>query len=218
MSPFDTRDHLSSTRDILTPTHPPTPRIACAVDAPFATMSAPTGEAPPPSTAPAAPAPQPAPAPPPAPASAPVVPQLPVSGATAATVANVANVAQAGPSHSAVPVAQAQGHQQQQQQQAPPRTGAPGGPAAAVPRQPAAPTRDTFTMRSLGPAVNSQVKKVCETLPSSTSLLTLGFPCANTIASFLETTLKTCTPCLTTPPLGPNCDSQDGCPCGARGF
>lgn len=65
-----------------------------------------------------------------------------------------------------VPVAQgqAQGQQGQQGQQAQPApTGVAAGPGASVPRAPAAITRDTYAVRSLGPAVNSLVKKVCET-------------------------------------------------------
>lgn len=116
-----------------------------AFNAPVAIMSAPAGEAPLSSAAPsAAHAPQIAP---PAvaqaaPAQAPVVAQKSVSGAGG-------NVAQAaGPFHT-VPVT--------------PTSGAPGGSGPSVPRQAAAPTRDTFNRRSLGPALNSQVNKVCGT-------------------------------------------------------
>lgn len=118
-------------------------------------MSAPTGEASTPA-APAVPAPQPQTAPTPAAAqSAPAQPsadpqQPAVSGG---------NLTHA---HHTVPVAQ--GTAQGQQNQAPP-TGASSGPGASVPRAPAAPTRDTSAIRSLGPAVNSLVKKVCETPP-----------------------------------------------------
>lgn len=115
-------------------------------------MSAPTGEASTPAApaAPAVPASQPQTAPTPAapqstPAQPSAVPQQPgVSGG---------NLAQ---TQHTVPVAQ--GTAQGQQGQAPP-TGAPGGPGASVPRPPAASTRDTYALRSLGPAVNSLVKK-----------------------------------------------------------
>lgn len=67
-----------------------------------------------------------------------------------------------------VPVAQGQASQGQQGQQGQPApTGVAAGPSASVPRAPAAITRDTYPVRSLGPAVNSLVKKVCETLPPS---------------------------------------------------
>lgn len=123
------------------------PKPSHAFNAPTATMSNPAGEAPTAPAAPVAAAPTPqqlqsdaATVPPSAPAQASVAPQQQsVSGGSG-------NVAQAGPSHTI------------------PTTPTGGAPAAGrgppVPRQAAAPTRDTFAMRSLGPAVNSQVKKV----------------------------------------------------------
>lgn len=66
-----------------------------------------------------------------------------------------------------VPVAQGQAQGLQGQQGQPAPTGVAGGPSASVPRAPAAITRDTYAVRSLGPAVNSLVKKVCETPPPS---------------------------------------------------
>lgn len=53
-----------------------------------------------------------------------------------------------------------------------PPTGVPTGAGAQVPRQPAPLSRDTYNTRSLGVALNSQVKKVCGTLP-------LGFHLSN---------------------------------------
>lgn len=70
-----------------------------------------------------------------------------------------------------VPVAQGQAQGQQSQQGQPAPTGVAGGPSASVPRAPAAITRDTYAVRSLGPAVNSLVKKVCETPPPPPSWL-----------------------------------------------
>lgn len=125
-------------------------------------MSAPTGEA---STAaaPAVPASQPQ--------TAPATAASQSASAQLSTVSQRPDVSGGNPTQTqhTVPVAQgtAQGQQGQrgQQGQAPP-TGAPTGPGASVPRAPAAITRDTYAVRSLGPAVNSLVKKVCET-PSS---------------------------------------------------
>lgn len=134
------------------------PRLTrCAFDALTATMSAPTGEASTPAV-PAVPAPQPQGTPAPAvvqsaPAPSSAAPQQP--GVSGGNVTHMQHT---------VPVAQsvAQG----QRGQAPP-TGAPGGPGASVPRAPAVITRDTFAVRSLGPAVTSLVKKVCEAPPPS---------------------------------------------------
>lgn len=101
-------------------------------------MSTPTGEAPPP------------PASGTAPAASPAVAQMPPAQHPVVSQGVSGDVAQARPSHT-VPVPQGQ---------APP-TGVPAGAAVQVPRQAAGPTRDTFNTRSLGVALNSQVKKVC---------------------------------------------------------
>lgn len=107
-------------------------------------MSAPSGEAPPTGAGNA-------PAAPPAAVQIPTVPHG-VSGN---------GVQPAAASAGAAPVPQGQ------QARAPPPTGGPTGAGVQVPRQPAPPSRDTFNTRSLGVALNSQVKKVCGILPSS---------------------------------------------------
>lgn len=125
-------------------------------------MSAPTGEA---STSAA----------PPMPASQQQAESAPAAPQSASTQPS-ANPQQPGVSGSnltqtqhTVPVAQSHAQGQQGQQGQPAPTVAAAGPSASVPRAPAAITRDTYAVRSLGPAVNSLVKKVCETPPTSLS-------------------------------------------------
>ncbi|CAN8104007.1 unnamed protein product [Discula destructiva] len=125
-------------------------------------MSAPTGEAPPPEAAapavPASPQAQAQTAPTPAathtsPAQASAVAQH-VAQQSIVSGSNVTEARQPA----AVAQVVAQGHQGQAPQVG--QTGAPtAGKGASAPRAPAAITRDTPSMRSLGPAVNSLVKK-----------------------------------------------------------